>query len=195
MTIIFDMGGVLVHMDWDKVCGPLAERSSRKADYVRRQVVNGPIVQSSMKGLIGPRQFYEALCGDLGIDISYADFIYIWTRLTSANEGIVPLVERLKEEHQLILASNTDEIHFAYAVKHFPVLGNFGVHFLSYEMGLVKPDPAFFHQMLEKLDTTPYECVFIDDLPENVESARSIGITALRFENNENLQSHLSAVL
>ncbi len=195
MTIIFDLGGVLVHLDWDKVCALFVERSDRAPEFVRGEVTNGPIVTRSMRGLIGPREFHEALCDKLGIDVSYESFAGIWTRLLSPNETIVPLVDRLKANHRLVLASNTDEIHFTYAVQHFAALRQFDRCFLSYEMGILKPDPAFFRHMLRSLDAPPADCVFIDDRPENVDSARWVGISALQFEGAGKLHSDLAAML
>ena len=122
-------------------------------------------------------------------------FLSIWVRLLSANEEIIPLVERLKDNHPLVLASNTDQIHFTYAVQHFGVLSQFDQHFLSFEMGLLKPDPEFFLRMLRDLGLPPTECIFIDDVIENVESARSLGITSVQFQSNEGLQTVLAALL
>jgi len=62
-----------------------------------------------------------------------------------------------------------------------PVLRYLDRCFLSYEMGLLKPDSAFFHYILRSLQIGPTDCVFIDDRPENVDSARALGITALRL--------------
>ena len=178
-TLIFDMGGVLVHLDWDRVCDPLARLSDQSADVVLKEVVNGPIVKYAMMGLIGPQQFHETLCQRLSISLGYDEFAEIWVRLLSANEEIVPLIDSLKTQYRLVLASNTDRIHFAFCSKHFNVLQRFSTFFLSYEMGLLKPDPAFFHDVLAGLGTAPEECVFVDDRLENVEAARSVGITSL----------------
>ncbi len=89
----------------------------------------------------------------------------------------MPLVERLKSDHHLVLGSNTDPIHFSYAVEKFHVVQNFEQYFLSYEMGLLKPDPAFFHHILQTLGTPAAECIFIDDRAENVDAALSVGIS------------------
>ena len=71
MTIIFDLGGVLVHLDWDKVCAPLTSLSDMSYDAVRKEVENGPIVHSSMLGALNPREFHRELCDRLHIDISF----------------------------------------------------------------------------------------------------------------------------
>ena len=195
MTVIFDLGGVLVHLDWDRVCAPLARLSSLSYEAVRKAVQNGPIVQSSMLGHLSPREFHVALSTELHIDIDFDPFIDLWNGLLSANKDITPLVEELGSRHALILASNTDAIHFMYSRQHFDVLQSFDRYFLSYEMGLLKPDPAYFHHVLYGLWASPGDCIFIDDRPENVRSARNIGIKALVFESVEKLKADLKTVL
>ena len=194
-TIIFDLGGVLVHLDWDRVFAPLEQRSKHSAEFVRSEILNGPIVVDSMKGSIGPYEFHRTMCEKLEIDISYEDFIDIWNRLLGSNDEIAPLVEELKPDHALVLGSNTDRIHFSYSTRHFPVLRLFERYFLSYEMGVVKPDPEFFQKILDALAVSPESCLFVDDRPENVASARDVGITALRFEGCQKLRQDLAAIV
>ena len=191
-TIIFDLGGVLVHLDWDKVCAPLARLSDLSYDAVLDEVRNGPIVMDSMLGSLGPQEFHQALCAKIHVDIPYEPFIDIWNALLSADDEMRSLVTELGSGHRLVLASNTDAIHFAYSQKHFEVLRAFDDFFLSYEMGLLKPDPAYFQQVLEGLHTAPDDCIFIDDRPENVQSARTTGINALVFESIGKLKSDLT---
>jgi putative hydrolase of the HAD superfamily len=51
---------------------------------------------------------------------------------------------------------------------------------LSCEVGLMKPDPAIYTLAMERLGTTPERTLLVDDLPENLDAARSIGMkTAL----------------
>ena len=77
-TIIFDLGGVLVHLDWDRVCGALETLSTQGTGAVRAEVVNGSIVSDSMRGNIGPQEFQQRLCDRLEIEISYEAFVEIW---------------------------------------------------------------------------------------------------------------------
>ena len=192
-TVIFDMGGVLINLEWDSMCARLQARSGL-AD-VGPEVVNGPIAMSAMLGQLTPHAYHEALCEKLDASLSYEDFIDIWNSLLSANEAIVPLVERLKSDHHLVLGSNTDPVHFSYAVEKFHVVQNFEQYFLSYEMGLLKPDPAFFHHILQTLGTPAAECIFIDDRAENVDAALSVGITTFHFDSVGQLEVDLRKVL
>ncbi len=194
-TIIFDLGGVLVNLDWDKVCAPLARLSDQSYDAVMKEVQNGPIVEASMLGQLTPQEFHRSLCAKINIDIPFDPFIDIWNGILSADEDMASLVEELGSEHSLALASNTDATHLAFAREHFGVMGAFDQFFLSYEMGLLKPDPAYFHHVLYGLWASPVNCVFIDDRPENVRSARNLGMKALVFESIDKLKSDLKAIL
>jgi len=194
-TIIFDIGGVIVNLDYERVCAPLAELSGRDKSKVREEVENGPIVRAAMKGLIEPREFHRLLCLALGITVGYNRFTEIWVRLLSDNKGIDRIIQPLKSKFKLVLASNTEHIHYSHCVDNFSTLRYFETRFLSYEMGLLKPDQKYFYQVLRGLDQPSKEMLFIDDKQENVESANSVGITALRFSSNENLQAELSAIL
>ena len=193
MTVIFDLGGVLVNLDWDKVCADLRHHSN--SGDVRSEVVNGPIVRSAMGGYLNPRAYHEALCQKLKANLTYDEFVEIWNGLLSANETIVPLVLRLKMDHRLVLASNTDPIHFAHSVEHYSVLKNFERYFLSYEMRLLKPDPAYYQNVLDTLDVPASDCVFIDDRVENVEAARGVGIASIRFISIDQLERDLKTFL
>ena len=190
-TIIFDMGGVLVNLDWDKVCAGLERHSSLDPGLVRAAAVNGPVVAASMKGEMGAAEFYETFSAQLGLDIDYAGFTEIWNGLLTPNEAVYPLVEELRGKHPLVLASNTDPFHYARALEICPVMPLFDRRFLSYEMGLAKPDPEFFRRLLADLDRPAARCVFIDDSPRNVEAARALGIAAFPYRDAATLRRDL----
>jgi putative hydrolase of the HAD superfamily len=50
-------------------------------------------------------------------------------------------------------------------------------------VGVRKPDPAIYELTLERLGVSANECVFVDDLQPNCETARALGMLAVRFES------------
>ena len=57
-----------------------------------------------------------------------------------------------------------------------------------------KPDPAIYELTLERLGGgAPSDCVFLDDLDVNCEAARELGMTAVRFESNDQALAELEA--
>ncbi len=57
--------------------------------------------------------------------------------------------------------------------------------FNSYHTGKGKRDPSFFDDVVKELKIAPHEALFIDDMPGNIERARSRGLQALLFEDEE----------
>jgi 2-haloacid dehalogenase len=65
---------------------------------------------------------------------------------------------------------------------------------VSGELGLIKPDAAIFHALLEKLGRPAEACMFIDDAPRNVAAAERLGFVAHRFVGPEALETELGAL-
>ncbi len=58
------------------------------------------------------------------------------------------------------------------------LIDEFDLIFNTAEIGIAKPDPAVFHHVLGAMGLDTTQALFIDDLPENVAAARSIGLSA-----------------
>lgn len=55
---------------------------------------------------------------------------------------------------------------------------HFDATYYSFELGVAKPDAAFFTHVLDDLGDAPGSVLYVDDLPGNVRAARSLGIDA-----------------
>jgi putative hydrolase of the HAD superfamily len=64
--------------------------------------------------------------------------------------------------------------------------------FFSSSLGVLKDNPEFFRKIMERLNCTAAELIFIDDEKENVESAKSVGIQAVLFTGEDSLKGLLS---
>src|SRR5574337_1293360 len=51
----------------------------------------------------------------------------------------------------------------------------------SAEVGLAKPDPRIYHYTADLLHIPPKEAIFVDDMPENVQAARAVGMRGVQF--------------
>lgn len=77
-------------------------------------------------------------------------------------------------------------------IKHtFDWLDRFDVLVWSYQIHMVKPDPAIYLHTLRQLGTNPEESLFIDDRQINVDAARALGMPALQFSTIERLRADL----
>ena len=57
--------------------------------------------------------------------------------------------------------------------------GMFDEIVISGDVGLHKPQPEIYKLAAERLGAAPEECVFVDDLRENVRGAEEVGMTAV----------------
>ena len=64
-------------------------------------------------------------------------------------------------------------------------------------VGMRKPDPEIYELTLERLGDglRAEDCLFIDDLEVNCETARALGMTAVRFETTEQAIAQVESAL
>ncbi len=58
-------------------------------------------------------------------------------------------------------------------------------------MGILKPDIAIFHMMLEKLHVPADQAVFIDDNELNIQAAKSIHLHGIWYQDLSSLKREL----
>ena len=100
----------------------------------------------------------------------------------------VRFMTRLKSKYKLYLLSNTNHIHWEYYDQYFqdhfdyPSINTFFTHcWYSYLMGVRKPDPEIYKMVLREGQFNPAEVAFIDDLQDNVDAARALGIQGIHL--------------
>ena len=60
---------------------------------------------------------------------------------------------------------------------------------------MIKPEPEIYHYLLDTYGLKPEECVFIDDLKENIHSAVNLGIAGIVFTSYEQVREELDKLL
>jgi len=99
----------------------------------------------------------------------------------------VDLLHRLRSNYELYLLSNTNAIHYKSYTGTFRAIHSeempdlFVKLFLSFEMGVRKPDPAIYKMALRIGNLVPGETLFIDDSLENAEEATKAGMAAFHL--------------
>lgn len=98
-------------------------------------------------------------------------------------EGTVAILSRLSATGVPLYAiTNFSAEKWAETLERFPFIGDsFRDIVVSAHEGLVKPDPAIFKRFLTRSGQVATECIFIDDSPANVATARTLGMDAIRF--------------
>jgi putative hydrolase of the HAD superfamily len=146
------------------------------------------------EGKISPKDFFSHVKDMLDLKISYARFIPIWNEiffLSAKNRSIYNLANNLRNNYRIAVLSNINMLHYDYIKEYFPVFNIFNEVFTSCKMGLIKPDPRIYNQVLEALDVKPEEVFYTDDKEELVKSAAALKINSFVFTDFKKLKSDL----
>lgn len=187
-NIIFDLGGVILDIDPHKTVDAFAKHVYKKpnseANHLYQKIVDGTLLMDYEKGNISDNEFRTALCQKLDIEITDEQFDDAFNAmLLNYTRERLDLLLKLSEHHNLFLLSNTCSIHYAwynnlirkeYGIDGLSVL--FKKMFLSFEMGMRKPDVKIYRTVLEQAGIDATDSVFIDDSEPNVLAAQSAGI-------------------
>ena len=193
-SVISDLGKVLLWFDNDIFIRKLAAHCGRSVEETKEAAhSNLELIIAFDKGRISPTEFYERVVKALGARISREKFFAIYNDVFWLNARAVEAMKRVKPNcSRLLLLSNTDPERFGFVKKMFPQILIFDDYILSYELGLTKPEPEIFREAVRRAGCPADECAFIDDLPENVEAAVSLGAKGVLYTPTTDLVAELS---
>ena len=79
--------------------------------------------------------------------------------------------------------------------KKTEVFNLFDFVFESKEIGLRKPDQAFYDYVLEKVGISPKKIIFLDDLGINLKPAKAMGMTTIKVISESQAKADLETIL
>jgi HAD superfamily hydrolase (TIGR01509 family) len=181
-TVIFDLGGVLILIDFNRSIARFKQKIKKHSDSKIIDILkNSDLVVSYHKGELSSRLFYKHIQDRFKGEFSYALFCDIWQDIFAPNEPMIRFLQKIKDEYELILLSNTNELHIDYLTKTFPFFDVFQDHIYSYKIGLLKPDPSIYKFALNRTDSRAEECMLIDDTLLNIDAALEMGMKGIHY--------------
>ena len=121
-----------------------------------------------------------------------SDFWNAWKLLFGEEKNTVNILEALNKQYSIWLLSNTNPKHIQDEIEKrylFPSLVNGAVY--SFDVGVRKPEKEIYEIAMQRANANPQECLFIDDLLENIQAAKQIGIEGVHFISSEQLKQEL----
>jgi len=109
-------------------------------------------------------------------------------------EGMDELIRRVAQSAHVALASNTNDLHYEYCRRAVPALRFLPHHYLSFQIGAVKPEPEFYQYIINDLESDPAQMLFVDDDDVNLAGAGKIGFRLYRFSTVEGLRAELKTI-
>lgn len=195
-TVIFDIGGVMVGL------GRLHffEQFGYSPQMCER------LLSSTMKSPHWKELDRGVLTDEEVIDRFVKDAPELETEIRRSMENVHGIVYRLETSIPWIEELRQSGLRVLYLSNYSMKVANDNedaMDFLSHMDGgllscdykVIKPDPAFYMILIEKYGLEPSECVFLDDLEDNLAAARSLGIHTILVKDHEQAAADLKALL
>ena len=192
-NIIFDFGGVIIRIDYQRIAATLKKFGVADFDRLYSQLHQADLFDDFEKGLVSPQQFRDRIRTLSGIPLTDSQVDEGWNAILIdlPRENIEALIA-LKPAHRLFLLSNTNAIH----EKAFTgiILRDFGRNILpelfekiyfSHHMHMRKPDPEIFERVIRENNLQPGETLFVDDSQQHIEGAKKTGLQTLFAEQGK----------
>ncbi len=196
-ALLFDLGNVLVEIDFERVLDRWASLAGCDAQKVRERFSHDEPYQRFERDEIGAADYFASLRRSLGIELSDAQFLDGWNRVfVRTVPGVEDLVKRAARRLPLYAFSNTNVAHQAHWSTRFAeLLAPFTQVFASPQLGLRKPEPEAFHAVARDIGLAPQRILFFDDSLENVDGAHAVGMPAIHVRSVADLHAALEPLL
>jgi len=186
-VIVSDLGKVLLPFEVQRVWDALHPHFGITLEEAR-EVVRALFKETRFgAGGVGGAEFYEHMVQRTGLRLPYEAFAIAWSDMFWEDEAVISLIADAPVRKRYLL-SNTNDIHWRFIQERYPhVLRRFDRLGVSHELRLEKPDPRIYEWVIQDSGFPPEAHLFIDDIPENVEGARSVGMDAVLHADSESL--------
>lgn len=197
--LIFDFGNVIAFFDHRKACRQLSKLS--KGKFSESDIYDDLFSPSGLenqydRGAISTDEFINEIKRRYKIPVEKTDVELAWCDIFSLNKVMIELIKRLKDKgYRLILASNTNELHYKWFKNKFAnELILFDDEVISFQIGFRKPEKEFFTYCVTKSEVQSIQCVFIDDRLDFIKIARELGSRGIWYTSIDYFPHDLAAV-
>lgn len=202
-NIVFDLGGVIMTLDPAEALRRFKALGLSDAERYLDAYTQSGIFGNLEEGKITAEDFRSKLSSLTGHELTFDECKHAWLgyRKDVPQRNLDLLKELRAKAYRLILLSNTNPFMMDWALSsEFDGKGSslndyFDALYLSYRLGIMKPVPDFFRQVLDNENILPEETLFVDDGPRNVEAAGKLGFMTMCPDNGSDWTGELRSLL
>ena len=198
MDIILDMGNVLLEWNKDKI---LQGVSDTKEEYL---MLDKAIFQSGLwerldLGTMTREELVLKVVSMIGrtYQKKVEEVIWNWPSYIDIYTEVFPVLSELKKKgHRIFVLSNTSKVFYDLLEEQLSPLKELLDGFvLSCDIKAIKPDLVMFKEILYKYQLDPTNCVFLDDIEDNTNSAQKLGIKAHQVKKRNDVVDILKSYI
>lgn len=192
-TIIFDLGGVLINLNFKKSFEAFNKAGIKNLEELIFKSGPESVLSRFRLGNISTEEFRNYIRQEINEQITDQEIDHMWNQMLIdiPHEKLDLLIE-LHKKYKIYALSNTNELHWQYSCEMFKYHGLtvndfFDKIFLSFEMHKEKPNLDIFEEMIKKTNLIPNESLFIDDSASNCQAAEVLGIKSYCYHIGDDL--------
>jgi putative hydrolase of the HAD superfamily len=192
-ALLFDLGGVIMALDWERVFESWARASGTSAAALRARYSFDAPYERHERGEIDEREYYRSLRASLGIDIGDEAWAEGWGAVFAGEiTPAVELIAQVKDRIPVYAFSNSNVAHQRmWSEKFARALGHFRKVFVSSSLGARKPERRAFEMIGREIGVPLEDILFFDDTVENVEGARAAGLRTVHVKGPQDVRDAL----
>ena len=196
-ALLFDLGGVLIDIHAERVLEHWGRCAGVSVDFLRSRFEVDEAYRQHERGERDACGYFAALRDRLGIAISDEDFLTGWNAMLGDEKpGVRALLDRAVRVYPLYLFSNTNAAHHAVWSRALgSLLQPFQRQFVSSEIRLRKPEPQAFLHVADAMETAPQNVLFFDDVLENINGARAVGMQTVHVRSSQDIADALALLI
>lgn len=202
-NIIFDLGGVIMTIDQDEALRRFKEIGLTDAETYLDPYTQSGIFGDVEEGRITAEEFRSELSRVVGRELTFDECKYCWLgyRKDVPARNLKALCDLRGKSYRLILLSNTNPFMMSWALSNdfdggkASLRDYFDALYLSFRLGVMKPDERFFQAVIDNEGIEPEESLFVDDGQRNIEAGKHLGFNTMCPKNGEDWTGHLADVL
>jgi glucose-1-phosphatase len=173
---LFDLGKVLVHFDWSIAARNIAPRCNHAPRELLDKMMRSPLLPLYESGRVTSQEFFAAVREAIGYRGTFEDFADAFGAIFSEIPEMTAFQAQVRAAGlPTWVFSNTNDLAVQYVRRAFPFFANFDGYFLSYELGVMKPNAGIYEAAERATGCAGPEVLYIDDFMENVAAGTARG--------------------
>jgi glucose-1-phosphatase len=188
-NIIFDLGGVILNIDYAKSTNALRQYATADTQVDFSQKAQSELFDLYERGDISSQEFRDGLRREYGLNATDAQLDEAWnSMLLDIPAERIELIRELGKHYRLFLLSNTNAIHMlafneiVFKSFQIPSLDElFEKPYYSHLVRKRKPVADVFEHILDENNLQAQETLFIDDSIQHIEGAQKVGLQTLHL--------------
>ncbi len=188
MLYIFDLGNVVINIDFGRVLGVWSKLSGVPLATLKKKFVLGEAFEQHERGDITDEAFAARICGELGIALSFEQFTAGWQAIfAGVRAEVIDIIQALRQQgHRVVILSNTNRLHCNYWPSQYPeIQQSVDKLYLSQDLGMRKPDPGIYRYVLAQEGVAAPEAIFFDDNADNIAGAKTVGLQTVHVTGTD----------